>query len=307
MSKENETPIFSYTIGIPAALLEDKNLSNSQKILMINLIGLSHKEGYCWGTDKFLSEKLGCSVPTLQRDLVFLEKEEYIVRKTFLNGMKKVRHIYVTNAFSKKVYEYSSVSSPNTHQREVGIVTSEQSNNRNTNNRNMNKKISKEIQKMPAPSQKSVAVAPSPQKISFGEFQRVKLSQEDYDDLEKRLGKDRLTDLVNAVDAWLEENGKSKKNYKATILNWARREKNFNPTIAKEDVFKKHKEGAEKLRTILFSKSIPRTFRMDCCSKYVEIGHSDHPNKEVIKYEEKGFQSLLEHKLRKMNMFQYLT
>jgi len=167
-------------------------------------------------------------------------------------------------------------------------------------------KISKEIQKLPDTSQKSVAVAPSPQKISFGEFKRVKLSQEDYDDLAGRLGKSKLEEIIISVDAWLEENGKQKKNYKATILNWARREKNFNPKSQSEDAFKKHKLGAERLRDLIFSKAHPKDFTMFCGSTYVEVGYSTHPHKQILKYEEKNFQTLLEHHLRKMNILSLL-
>lgn len=299
----NETPSFSYTIGIPSALLEDDALSNSQKILLINLIGLSHQEGYCWASDKYLMEKLGVSLSTLKRELRQLEELHYIRRYSYKEGMIQKRKIYVTNAFSKKVCGVSPMTPPGGHPRPSEGVTSDPHNNISINNR----KISKEIQSEPRKVSKSVADAPSLPKISFGEFKRVKLSSEDYEDLCERLGKDHLEEIIDNLDAWLEENGKVKKNYKATILNWARREKQFNPSSAKEDLVTKHKEEALKLRTLLFSKAIPQTFQMNCFGHWVELGHSEHPHKEIINYEEKGFQRLLEHKLRKMNVFQYLT
>lgn len=171
---------------------------------------------------------------------------------------------------------------------------------------NINKKISKEIQKEPANVSKSVAVTPSLSKISFGEFKRVKLTQEEFDDLEKRLGKPKLEDIIIAVDLWFEETGKTKKSHKATILNWARREKNFNPKAQIEDDFKKHKNGAEKLREMIFSRGCPKDFSMFCGTTYVEVGYNSHPNKQILKYDEKNFLTLLEHHLRKMNILSLL-
>ena len=57
----------------------------------------------------------------------------------------------------------------------------------------------------------------------YGEFRKVRLTEEDYTKLINRLGKDRALYYISRLDGWLAE-GHVKKNHYATILNWWRRD-----------------------------------------------------------------------------------
>lgn len=162
-----------------------------------------------------------------------------------------------------------------------------------------NIKISKEMQK-------PVAGAPLPL-LSFGEFKRVKLTQEDYDDLEKRFGKQKLQDLITAVDGNLEERGITRKNYKATLLNWERREKTFNPISKREDIQEKNKSYAQEVVKTLKENLLPGAIKLEAATSYLEIGALNHPHTKILNYSENGFKEQFENELRRMDLFKYLT
>lgn len=59
-----------------------------------------------------------------------------------------------------------------------------------------------------------------PQKNTYGnEFQKVKLTDDEYIKLIERLGKAATLDYIERLDGWLAE-GNRKKSHYATILNW---------------------------------------------------------------------------------------
>lgn len=63
-----------------------------------------------------------------------------------------------------------------------------------------------------------------PQKNTYGsEFQKVKLTDDEYMKLIERLGKAATLDYIERLDGWLAE-GNRKKSHYATILNWWRKD-----------------------------------------------------------------------------------
>jgi hypothetical protein len=63
-----------------------------------------------------------------------------------------------------------------------------------------------------------------PIKTKYGEFQKVKLTEEEHSKLISRLGEIKTRDLIDRLDNYKESTGKSYKSDYATILNWHRRE-----------------------------------------------------------------------------------
>lgn len=62
-------------------------------------------------------------------------------------------------------------------------------------------------------------------KSSYGEFQNVKLTDEEYEKLEKRLGQRACKLYIDKLDLYIEQFGKDKyKSHYATLLNWYRRD-----------------------------------------------------------------------------------
>lgn len=153
---------------------------------------------------------------------------------------------------------------------------------------------------------KVVAAAPPP-KVSFGEFKRVKLTQADLNDLVERFGKEKINATIDAVDSWCEENGKTKKNYKLTILNWIKREPQFNPQAKKEEIQQKNRQLASEIKKKLEQAGVQRKIRFDLCSTCLELGSYDHPHVKAIPFNENGFRDQLEGFLRKTNLFSLIN
>jgi DNA-binding MarR family transcriptional regulator len=87
---------------LTAQVLNDSNLSPSEKICMSILYGLSDEEGKCFPSNGWLAKKLSMSERGVQKVLEKLEKNNYIFRQIVTaenNRMKKYRIIYVTNNF----------------------------------------------------------------------------------------------------------------------------------------------------------------------------------------------------------------
>lgn len=63
-------------------------------------------------------------------------------------------------------------------------------------------------------------------KSNYGEFQNVKLTDEEYEKLEKRLGQRACKLYIDKLDLYIEQFGKDKyKSHYATMLNWYRRDR----------------------------------------------------------------------------------
>ena len=85
-----------------------------------------------------------------------------------------------------------------------------------------------------------------PDKKSYGsEFQKVKLTDDEYGKLVERLGKDSAADYIDRLDGWLAE-GHKKRNHYATILNWWRKD---NPQTASKGSVKANGTGFKPSRT----------------------------------------------------------
>jgi len=65
---------------IPPQIIADNNLTNSQKMLLGRIMGLSNKEGYCYASNKWLGEQLGLEPTTVSGYISKLDNDGYINR-----------------------------------------------------------------------------------------------------------------------------------------------------------------------------------------------------------------------------------
>jgi hypothetical protein len=73
-------------------------------------------------------------------------------------------------------------------------------------------------------------------KVQFGEFSNVKLSEIEHKKLIDQYG-DRVTqDFIEKLDAYVESTGKKYKSHYATILNWIRKEPGIKKTDQKKPI-----------------------------------------------------------------------
>lgn len=157
-----------------------------------------------------IAEKFNISSSKVQRILKTLESEQQIEQQT---GSKN-RVITVKNWGKYQNSEQQSEQQLNNN----WTATEQQVNT------NKNKKKYKNI---------SPPIDP-PLKREYGEFKKVKLTDDEYERLVQRLGKDETGKYIVRLDGWLAE-GNTKKNHYATILNWVRK-----------DAEKKAEKAAEK-------------------------------------------------------------
>jgi hypothetical protein len=79
---------------LPAAVRHDRSLSQTAKLLYAEISSLAQADGYCWATDRYFAELLGCSVKTVSRTLAMLRDQGYIRMERTANAQGPERHIY---------------------------------------------------------------------------------------------------------------------------------------------------------------------------------------------------------------------
>lgn len=135
---------------ITADVLYDKTITARQKLLVAIISNLANEKGYCFASNKTLSEFIGVSVATLKRDLSVLE-EKYINRVVKLKpngqvdyrGLTPVSHMR-GGGFSHEPITGSPVNGGGCASEPRGGVTNEPYNNKEYNNKLNNKTKNKE-------------------------------------------------------------------------------------------------------------------------------------------------------------------
>ena len=129
---ELDLPMFSQT---PYPVLANSNLNDSERLQFGIIVGLCHKEGYCWATDEQLAEQRSVGLRTMQRWLENLEKEGCIKRVTENKSYRneegklrwfKARKIYVDLGFQKKFAEPPKMAGSTEPAKNGGIVGTRQ-------------------------------------------------------------------------------------------------------------------------------------------------------------------------------------
>lgn len=85
---------------IPTLIGIDQELPPGARLLYGLISSLSHKEGYCWATNAYLSEMLGVSKTSVSTWISLLQKKGYITSEIiYKNGTKEVeaRHIRINS------------------------------------------------------------------------------------------------------------------------------------------------------------------------------------------------------------------
>ena len=123
----------SYYSIIPATILYNENLKANQKLLYAIIISLTHKEGYCYATNKYLAEKLGVKTNTASSWITDLNRKGFIKVELIRNDKKQIvgRRIYLNDT----PYAFYNVYPSNVKMAE-GIPFKSKENNIINNNKN---------------------------------------------------------------------------------------------------------------------------------------------------------------------------
>ena len=85
-------------------ILEDQILSSNAKVLFQILSSLSYKEGYCYGSNQFLADKMGVSESSIKIYLNELQHRGLIAKDTYNTPLGWRRHIHIQFQFIKDLY-----------------------------------------------------------------------------------------------------------------------------------------------------------------------------------------------------------
>lgn len=188
----------------------DKEIKNELGLLLI-ISSLCAEKGYCFASNKYLSQLFDIPEQTISRKIKLLENKKYITIEYKKRGCEVIeRYIRLTKLLIDD--KQKCVSTINK------IV---KDNNININNTSNNKYI------------------------YMGTYKRIKLTKDQYNKLIDDYGEDYINQIINRLDEYVESNNNKNKysNYNLVIRkairdNWFKIEKLpswFNQEIKKEE------------------------------------------------------------------------
>lgn len=80
----------NWNLIVPSVILFDNNLSSTEKILLSLIHSLSNETGYCYASNKYLSEVFNMNKVALSNILTHLENKQYIIRSVERNEKKQI-------------------------------------------------------------------------------------------------------------------------------------------------------------------------------------------------------------------------
>lgn len=110
-----ETPNDSFAYCyIPPHVFQCDDLTPSAKILFGTIIGLTHKKGYCWASNKFLTQWNGLSANRVSKLVSKLKDKGFIAVEIIRNDKNQV--------IERRIYVYNNLTLPNIKNNHTPIV-----------------------------------------------------------------------------------------------------------------------------------------------------------------------------------------
>ena len=85
-------------VQVPMVVLADVDLSSTTKLLMGLITTLSMKDGYCYASNRYLSNLLKVSKRTISSSITALRRKKYVE----IGNDDSARKIYLANIFESK-------------------------------------------------------------------------------------------------------------------------------------------------------------------------------------------------------------
>ena len=118
------------SLVLPESVLGDNRLTYFERILLIDIVSLCKRNGYCWPTNRYFMKKFDCTKPTVSKSISSLSKFGYIdieINNCKTNNSKRI--IRLSEVLKKKIISIQG-----------NINTSIQNNFNHDNKYNKNKK-----------------------------------------------------------------------------------------------------------------------------------------------------------------------
>lgn len=100
--KKDIEPFIS--LVIPEEVLGDNRLTFLERVLLIEIVSLCKKNGYCWPTNRYFMDKFNCTKQTISRSISSLSKYCYIdieINNSKNNNSKRI--IRLTEVLRKRI------------------------------------------------------------------------------------------------------------------------------------------------------------------------------------------------------------
>lgn len=268
----------SFYAIIPAHVRYCKEIESGAKLLYGELTALASQEGFCWASNKYLSDLYDVDKKTIQRWVSSLVDRKFIEIEVDKSGFQTVRRIWISTEIKERFTKGQKCLAGGTkvvggQHKNVPYINTES----NTSNKNTSispKRIERE---------------------AFGEV--VRLSKEEYQKAKELCG-DALEDLIDQMNDHCEAHSKKYSNYLAAIRIWWKRR--ANDPKKKED-----KVTANANWAVKFQAKMGKMCKFEALSKYAEFrGYGNAPSL-VISYTENGFKEQVLNQTRKMGLIQF--
>ena len=81
------------SLVLPESVLGDNRLTYFERILLIDIVSLCKKNGYCWPTNRYFMNKFNCTKPTVSKSISSLSMFGYIdieINNSETNNSKRI-------------------------------------------------------------------------------------------------------------------------------------------------------------------------------------------------------------------------
>ena len=92
------------SLVLPESVLGDNRLTYFERLLLIELVSLCKKKGYCWPTNRYFMNKFDCTKPTVSKSISSLSKYGYIdieINNSETNNSKRI--IRLSEVLKKRI------------------------------------------------------------------------------------------------------------------------------------------------------------------------------------------------------------
>ena len=92
------------SLVLPETGLGDNRLTYFERILLIDIVSLCKKNGYCWPTNRYFMNKFNCTKPTVSKSISSLSKFGYIdieINNSETNNSKRI--IRLSEVLKKRI------------------------------------------------------------------------------------------------------------------------------------------------------------------------------------------------------------
>ena len=209
VDKTKTSELFNDGYGvIPKAVMQDRNLSATAKLLYAYLSSFAGADNFCFPSKEKIMFDLGLSQGTISKYLKELVQHGLVSVSQKKEGGRFSHNLYSLNRapYAKLPHTVETVTEPTVY----GDLTA-------TNNRNNKEHIYIKNRECIHPRDK-------PTKHHHGEFGHVLLTDDELSKLSADLGEPTVSEYIKRLDEYIEQKGAKYRNHSLTIRNWAKRD-----------------------------------------------------------------------------------